>query len=264
MRTLAVFLVLATLTPVLGTFMILASAAGVKYRPGNFLERIPRFWCGAICRAAGVEIVLHDAHRIAHGEARVYITNHVSWFDVFALAHVLPHYTFIAKSELRKIPFFGGAAEAAGIIFIERQNRKAAFDAYKEAATHVSGGKSVVVCPEGTRGREYPLRPFKKGPFVFAIAAGVPIVPAIIHGTIRVMPKGSFWIRPGRIDIHFLEPVSPVGYDYERRDELMRLVWTQMAEAMQREYGIESKSLPIARERVSRELAPDELPDDLS
>ena len=254
MRTLAVFLVLATLTPVLGSLMILAAALGVKYRPGNLMERIPRFWCGAICRAAGVDIVLHDAHRIAEGEARVYITNHVSWFDVFALAHILPHYTFIAKSELRKIPFFGGAAEAAGIIFIQRQNRKAAFDAYKEAATHVGGGKSVVVCPEGTRGRDYPLRPFKKGPFVFAIAAGVPIVPTIIHGTIRVQPKGSFWIRSGRIDIHFLEPVSPAGYDYDRRDELMRLVWGQMAEALHREYGIESKNLPIERERPAREL----------
>ena len=259
MRTLAVFLVLATLTPILGTVMIVASAFGVRYRPGNMFERIPRFWCGAICKAAGVEIVLHNAERIAHDEARVYITNHVSWFDVFALAHVLPHYTFIAKSELRKIPFFGGAAEAAGIIFIERQNRKAAFDAYKEAATHVGGGKSVVVCPEGTRGVDYPLRPFKKGPFVFAIAAGVPIVPTIIYGTIRVQPKGSFWIRSGRIDITFLEPVSPEGYDYDRRDELMRRVWTQMADAMQEQHGVVSSSPPIERDRSPKEPVTGEL-----
>ena len=259
MRTLAVFLVLATLTPVLGSLMIIASAFGMRYRPGNMFERIPRFWCGAICRAAGVEIVLHNAERMADDEARVYITNHVSWFDVFTLAHVLPQYTFIAKSELRRIPFFGGAAEAAGIIFIERQNRKAAFDAYKEAATHVGGGKSVVVCPEGTRGKAYPLRPFKKGPFVFAIAAGVPIIPAIIHGTIRVQPKGSYWIRPGRVDIHFLEPVSPTGFDYDRRDELMRLVWHRMADALRTEYGIESTSPAIERDRSPREPATGEL-----
>lgn len=259
MRTLAVFLVLATLTPILGSVMILASLLGVRYRPGNMFERIPRFWCGAICKAAGVEIVLHNAERIAENEARVYITNHISWFDVFALAHVLPHYTFIAKSELRRIPFFGGAAEAAGIIFIERQNRKAAFDAYKEAATHVGGGKSVVVCPEGTRGVDYPLRPFKKGPFVFAIAAGVPIIPTIIYGTIRVQPKGSFRIKSGRIDIHFLEPVSPEGYEYDRRDELMRRVWIQMADALREKHGVVSNNPPIERDRSPKEPATGEL-----
>ena len=200
MRTIAVFLVLATLTPVLGSVMILASMFGVRYRPGNMFERIPRFWCGAICKAAGVEIVLHDADRIAQDDARVYITNHISWFDVFALAHVLPHYTFIAKSELRRIPFFGGAAEAAGIIFIERQNRKAAFDAYKEAATHVGEGKSVVVCPEGTRGKDYHLRPFKKGPFVLAIASGascsLPIGSLDMPGNIPITDdRGPIFLR---------------------------------------------------------------------
>ena len=43
----------------------------------------------------------------------------------------------------------------------------------KGAAEEVTSGKNVVVFPEGTRGREYALRPFKKGPFVLAIAAGV-------------------------------------------------------------------------------------------
>ena len=59
-------------------------------------------------------------------------------------------------------------------IYIERNNRKAAFSAYEEAAERIKSGLNVVVFPEGTRGRTYELRPFKKGPFVLAIAAQVP------------------------------------------------------------------------------------------
>ena len=45
------------------------------------------------------------------------------------------------------------------------------------AAQQVARGASVVVFPEGTRGHDYALRPFKKGPFVLAIAAQAPVVP---------------------------------------------------------------------------------------
>jgi 1-acyl-sn-glycerol-3-phosphate acyltransferase len=126
------------------------------------------------------------------------------------------------------------------MIEIQRENRKAAFGAYEVAAERIKGGKSVVVFPEGTRGTTYPLRPFKKGPFVLAIAAGVPIVPIILHGTIEVMPRGTLWVHPGTIDIHLLEPVITTSVDYDHREELMNTVRTRMADAMRDLYGIEA------------------------
>ena len=53
-----------------------------------------------------------------------------------------------------------------GTIPIDRENRAAAFQSYEEAAEKIRDGRSVVVYPEGTRGRSYAIRPFKKGPFV--------------------------------------------------------------------------------------------------
>jgi 1-acyl-sn-glycerol-3-phosphate acyltransferase len=164
----------------------------------------------------------------------------VSWFDVFTLAEVLPHYTFVAKSELRKIPVFGQAASAWGVIWIERENRKAAFESYKVAAEQIKGGKSVVVCPEGTRGDHYPLRRFKKGPFVLAIASGVPVVPTLVYGTIAIQPRGKFWVRPGQVDIHFLEPIPTAGLSYDDRDALADRTRDAIAAELETRYGIAS------------------------
>jgi 1-acyl-sn-glycerol-3-phosphate acyltransferase len=220
--------------------VILAGLFGVKDRPGGIFDWAPRAWCRAILRAAGVRVRLHNAHHMTKDEPRIYVGNHVSWFDIFTLAALLPHYKFVAKAELFKIPIFGRAAKAAGMISIERENRKAAFASYDRAAAQIRRGASVVVFPEGTRGRSYALRPFKKGPFVLGIAAQVPLVPCIMHGTMAVQPKGSFWVRSGDVDVHFLEPIPTAGLTYDDRDRLARETALRMAEALQREYGITS------------------------
>jgi 1-acyl-sn-glycerol-3-phosphate acyltransferase len=110
-----------------------------------------------------------------------------------------------------------------------------------------------VVCPEGTRGRDYHLRPFKKGPFVLAIAAEAPIVPVLVYGALEVMPKGSFRVRPNVVHIHFLEPVQTKGATYEDRTDLMRRVWQRMADTMRELYEIRTNEYPIAREKERKE-----------
>ena len=248
MRTLLVAFVLIFFTPVLGTIVIVAGLLRIPDRRGGVYDWVKKAWAGSLCRAAGVQTRLHHEERIVRDGAAVYVANHVSWFDIFVLASILPRYTFVAKAELAKIPLFGAACRAAGIIFIERANRRSAFDSYKAAADDVRGGRSVVVCPEGTRGRDYHLRPFKKGPFVFAISSGAPIVPVVLHGTIRIQPKGTFRVRSGIVDVHFLEPVPTAGYGYEQRAELMSAVWEPMAATLRSEYGISTSEYPIAGE----------------
>lgn len=245
MRTLLTLITLFIATTGLGTSVIVASLLGMKPRQGNFLYSAPRWWAMALMRAAGVKVRLHNAERLAGDSPRIFVSNHVSWFDVLALAANLPHYSFVAKAELFKVPIFGRGALAVGTIPIERENRKSAFESYRVAAERIREGASVVVYPEGTRGKSYALRPFKKGPFVLAVAAGVPIVPTIIHGTIEVLPRGSFWVRARTIDVHFLEPVPTAGLAYDDRDRLMRVVYDRMAVGMRELYGVESPKLPV-------------------
>jgi 1-acyl-sn-glycerol-3-phosphate acyltransferase len=226
---------------------------GVKEKAGGIYQRCMHAWCRAILRISGVTLQVHHPERLSETVGRVYIANHVSWFDIFTLAAVVPRSTWIAKAELRKLPLFGRAAETAGIVFIDRDNRKAAFESYGLAAEQVRRGRSVVICPEGTRGKDYHLRPFKKGPFVLAIASQAEVIPTLIYGTREVMPKGSFRVRGGEVHIHFLEPVPTQGYTYEDRTRLMESVWTRMAEEMERLYGVHTAEYAVAPEGERKE-----------
>jgi 1-acyl-sn-glycerol-3-phosphate acyltransferase len=247
MHTLLLAVALLILTPVLGSLVLIAALFRVQDREGGIFDRAPRWWARGLLIASGVRVELHNAERMSRTEPRIYISNHVSWFDVLALAAVLPRYKFVGKAELFRIPLFGPAALAAGMISIERENRKSAFDSYRLAAQRIQGGASVVVCPEGTRGTTYALRPFKKGPFVLAVAAGVPIIPTVVYGTIEILPRGSLWVRSGTVHVHFLEPIETTGLDYDDRDMLSRVAWERMADALRTEHGIESGPPPLAR-----------------
>jgi 1-acyl-sn-glycerol-3-phosphate acyltransferase len=254
LRTIFAIITAVAVTTVLGLATIIAGLLGVDDKPDGMYDKIPRWWSRSVMWAAGIKVRVHGLESGGETEPRIFASNHVSWFDVAGLAKVLPRHKFVAKAELFKVPIFGRAMRAAGMVEIQRENRKAAFGAYEVAAERIRNGNSVVVFPEGTRGHDYRLRPFKKGPFVLAIAAGVPVVPIIVHGTIEILRKGSFRVHPGTIDIHLLEPVSTTSVDYDHREALMQTVRTRMADAMRELYGVEALPTPISRLGSSAEL----------
>jgi len=246
MRTPFVALVALVMTLILGPVVVIARLFRAPQGPNSIYSRSVRLWARSIDWAAGVRLRVHGTEHLQGLTGAVFIANHVSWFDITVLARGVPWCSFIAKSELRRIPLFGFAAECVGIVFLDRDNRKQAFESYKMAAKEVQLGRSIVVCPEGTRGLDYHLRPFKKGPFVLAIASQTPIIPTIVYGAREVLAKGSFAIRSGTVDLHFLPPVETAGYDYDDRGALMTTVWTNMADAMQSLYGIGTSEPSIA------------------
>ena len=246
MRTLLTGLTVAVMTILLAPLAVAAHVLGIDPEKRRVQQWCMRTWARTICGAAGARVVLHGAEQMDRSRGVVYASNHVSWFDIFALATVLPHYTFVAKAELRRIPIFGWGAEGAGVVFLSRENRKSAFEAYESVAREITHGRCVVVCPEGTRGVEYALRPFKKGPFVLAIAAGAPVVPTIVYGAREVMAKGSWRIRSGTVHVHLLPIVETAGFDYDHRHDLMRAVWSRMADALRTEYHVGTAAVPVA------------------
>jgi 1-acyl-sn-glycerol-3-phosphate acyltransferase len=244
MRALLAYPMMVLMTLILAIPIVILTLFGVHLAPDSVLGRSGRWWSKAVLWASGVKVVVRHPERIAQHEPRVYVSNHVSWFEIFALASVLPRYRFVAKKELESLPLFGPAVREIAGIFIDRKNRKAAFDAYRDAAERIRSGLNVAVYPEGTRGRSYELRPFKKGPFVLAIAAQVPVVPVVSWGTREIQGKGELAIHSGTCELTLLEPIPTAGLTYDDRDELMQTVWHRMAAVLEGK-GVHSGGGPL-------------------
>ena len=79
------------------------------------------------------------------------------------------------------------------------------------AAQRVAAGTSVVIFPEGTRTMDGSLLPFKRGAFLLAGKAGVPIVPFTINGSRERNPRNRLELHPGTIRISFSAPIESKG-----------------------------------------------------
>jgi 1-acyl-sn-glycerol-3-phosphate acyltransferase len=135
-------------------------------------------------------------------------------------------FRWLAKAELFKIPLFGYAMRRSGYISIDRSNRKSAFLSLKKAAQIIRNGVSVVIFPEGTRSLDGRIRDFKKGGFVLAVDAGVPVVPIVIHGTRAIMPKKKLRITPGQVRVEIQDPIDTKSYSRKTKDQLLERVRT--------------------------------------
>jgi len=180
--------------------------------PASVRDQYPRRWASALLRCAGVEVVFENAGLLDTDAAQILVANHVSWFDVLALAAFVPgRYCFVAKKEVRKAPFLGYAIERCGHIFIDRSDHERALQSLEEVRVRLEKEKpTVIMFPEGTRSESGELQRFKKGAFVLAIQTGADIVPAAILGSRAVMRKNSLLVYSGTITIRLGESI-PVG-----------------------------------------------------
>jgi 1-acyl-sn-glycerol-3-phosphate acyltransferase len=220
MHQVAYLLALVVLTIGYGSAVIVLGWLRWPQHPGGFLDTVARTYCRQLLTAAGVPLEVRGVEHLAPVGPQVIACNHQSFFDILAVVAVLPvRARFVAKKELFLVPFFGWAIRTLGHIRLDRQNLKQALTAYQVAArTLVEQRMHVVVFPEGTRSRSGELLPFKKGPAVLAIAAGVTVVPCYCAGTFGILPKGSILVRPRPVQVLFGPPLDAAGLTYEDRD----------------------------------------------
>jgi len=193
-------------------------------------------WARVILRVCGIRVDVRGLENVDPGVPRIYMTNHQSFFDIFALLACLPvNFKFILKQELMKIPFLGPAMKKAGYIGIERDDPRKAVSSMKQAADRIKNGASVLIFPEGTRSPDGRLQAFKKGGFNLAVKAGCDIVPIGIRDSFRIAPKGSLRIRKGTFGLRIGRPVSLSGLGKRDTPQLMGQVRSEMLKQMEAE-----------------------------
>jgi 1-acyl-sn-glycerol-3-phosphate acyltransferase len=123
---------------------------------------------------------------------------------------------------LLKIPLFGHCLHAARNIFIDRADRERAIASIRKGLQRLPAGVSVVFFAEGSRSDDGRLGPFKKGGFAAAIQNGWPVLPVVINGSRRVLPKGSVVFRAGTVDVVVGMPIETTGFGPHQVNTLMR------------------------------------------
>jgi 1-acyl-sn-glycerol-3-phosphate acyltransferase len=201
-------------------------------RDANFMYFTAMRYLRFLNHLAGIRIRIEGLENIP-SEVCIFASNHVSNIDPPVLFPSIPRrVSILAKKQVFRIPILDIAMRLAKLVPVDREDRDAAAASIDLAVKYLKEGLSFCVYPEGTRSPDGRLKPFKKGTFVMAILASVPIVPVALIGTQHLMGKGSWTIRTGEITIRFCEPVSSTGCTLNQRGELLEAVFNRIASAL--------------------------------
>ena len=168
-----------------------------------------RYWAPGLLWVSGARLEVHGLKKLDRAHVCVLVANHQSMFDVVALQVALPaDLRFIAKTELLRVPFLGAYLRTVGMICIDRRNTAASVTRLQDLAKTIATDHAFITAfIEGTRSRSGVIQPFKKGAFMLAMAAKVPVVPISITGAREILPADSFKVRPGVVRIDIGDPI---------------------------------------------------------
>jgi 1-acyl-sn-glycerol-3-phosphate acyltransferase len=194
-------------TIVLGTMSVLST---VLDRTGDFGHRCARAWAWLILKTTGVRARVSGLEALDTGKSYVFVSNHQSIYDIPILFASLPlQLRIVAKASLGGFPFLGWHLQRTGHLLVDRRNPGAGI--VSKMRRLVSEAHSLLVFPEGTRSVDGTVGRFKKGTFLVAIDAQLPVVPVSVSGSRHVMKKGRLMVCPGEVCLSVHAPIATAG-----------------------------------------------------
>lgn len=215
LRTLAAALRTAVMAPYffIRTLWISAQANRVarKSRDVDAINALAEQWVHEFLRVAPLRITVEGMENVDTDKVYIVVSNHLSNFDIPVAVEALKplRVRFISKIEVSKVPIFGAAAVNAGAVMLDREAARKNHDHLnQEVRKSLDDGLSILVFAEGTRSRTGEMGEFRRGAARLAMAAGVDLLPIVIHGTYEVNPPGSPLIYPGEATVRVLPPIA--------------------------------------------------------
>ena len=169
----------------------------------------------------GLDLDVRGREHLWKRRPAIFMFNHQSNADMLIMASLVRRdIVGVGKRELKNLPVIGPLMGAAGVVFIDRSDRKAAIETMKPLVHAMQEeGKSLVIAPEGTRAPTRKLGAFKKGGFHVAIQSGIPIVPVVIHNSGDISPKGDRIFRSGTVQVDVLPALDTTSWSIQTIDK---------------------------------------------
>ncbi len=178
-----------------------------------------------IVKGLGMKVRIEGRENIPNTEPFIFICNHQSHFDIkLVFAFVPRNFCFVSKEEVTKIPILEGYMKVADHVGIPREESRRAYLVLQGLIERAKAGKTLVIFPEGTRSPDGRLQPFKRGIAYVVLKSARSVIPMIILGSRKFLPKGSLLCNPEyrEITIRFGKPVSfPLMERVSREDSLL-------------------------------------------
>lgn len=165
--------------------------------------------CDKVCHWANIEIEIEGEENIPK-ETAVFVANHQSFFDAVIMLHLTKNHRpcgFIMKKEFEKVPLVKPWCELLDCVFIDRDHPREGVKGLNLASEKLKNGISMVIFPEGTRTKNYPMvGEFKNGAFKIAQKNKSVIVPVVIYDA-GARNEAAGKMTGGKIHVKVLPPL---------------------------------------------------------
>jgi 1-acyl-sn-glycerol-3-phosphate acyltransferase len=177
----------------------------------KWFTRYSRVWMGVFLPLAGCPLRIKGKEKFVKGKAYIVVCNHNALIDVPVTSPGIPGGNkTIAKIEMARTPLFG-MMYRTGSVLVDRKSETSRRDSFIKMKEALDMGLHMCIYPEGTRNKTAePLKAFHDGAFRLSLSTGKEIVPAVIFHSREIMPaEKTFYLRPHRLAMHFLDPIAP-------------------------------------------------------
>jgi len=205
------------------SILVATLAYFLTFQKNVMLFLAKHMWSRPLLIILGSRVKVSGKENLVKGQHYLIMANHTSYSDIPALFRAVPfNLHYVAKAELKKVPFLGWYMKNSGMIFIERQNKVKSKESIDAAGELIKAGKSVVIFPEGTTSKSGEIAEFKKGGMHLAMASESMILPIRIKGSKKVWPSDSnFKLRGGKIEVIIDKPIPFEEYKDSEFDEFL-------------------------------------------
>ena len=157
---------------------VLAWLPGVLTR--SYYHYLFRVWCSFFVRALGVDLYLHEKNRNPLPEQFILIANHPSALEDVGIPSLFDVHP-LAKQEVKSWWLVGKINEAAGTLFVKREDPASRHKAVDLMMEKLGDGKNIAIFPEGgCKGRRI-YETFQSGAFDISLRTGIPLLPVFLH-----------------------------------------------------------------------------------
>jgi len=203
-----------------GAYVLTAAVFGYKAAAAT---NISWLWGRLFCLFTTTRIRIKGLEHIPKDRGVVFLFSHSSYMDIPALSSSITGLLNFAASEfVLKIPVMGLVMRVVKTIVITK-DREESIRQYKMAEERLKNGDRFMISPEGGRSSGEEIKPFKSGPFIFAMNAKATLVPVVVYGAHKTWPKGDLLPNMKQffntIYVEYMPAISTESFTDENRKQ---------------------------------------------